>query len=199
MKKKFPLFQNHLDLVHNYLSRVLKKGDCAIDATCGNGHDTLFLVEQCLTENEGYILSMDIQRDALQAAEKKISEFFPKEIEKRVTFFHGCHSNFPITLIKNPIKAIVYNLGYLPGGDKSITTHANTTIQSIEAACDLIDNNGIISITCYPGHPEGLIEEELILNYISKLSSFDWNCCYHQWPNRRKSPSLVLLQKCNSH
>jgi hypothetical protein len=112
-----------------------------------------------------------------------------------VHFYESCHSKFPDEILPNSVKLIVYNLGYLPGGDKKLTTIANTTLQSIEKAHRLIQDGGMISITCYPGHPAGKEEESEIVRFSSTLDSQIWSCCHHRWTNRNNAPSLLLIQK----
>lgn len=90
---------------------------------------------------------------------------------------------------------IVYNLGYLPGGDKTITTESSTTLESLQAAFPLIMPGGAISIACYPGHPSGKTEEENVMTFASSLDPQVWSCCHHRWLNRRNAPSLILIQR----
>ncbi len=92
-------------------------------------------------------------------------------------------------------KLIIYNLGYLPRGDKTITTKVDTTIASLKSALPLIKPGGAVSVTCYPGHPEGAIEEKEIRLWSKQLPPEIWNICFHRFPNRKQSPSLFLLQK----
>ena len=194
MKKSFPLFQSHLDLAHTYWKRILNPGDCAIDATCGNGYDTLFIAQSVLRDDIGKVIAIDKQSQAIESARLLLSTNLEKHLIDQIDFVHGCHESFPDTIIQGSVKLIVYNLGYLPGSDKSIKT-LTTTIQSLKNALPLLCSGGMISITCYPGHAEGKIEEMDILAYAKTLPPQEWNCCYHQWINRSNSPSLLLIQK----
>lgn len=191
----YPLFNKHLDLSKQYFEKLLKVGDIAIDATCGNGHDTYFLASRILTSDSGTLYSLDVQKSALESAKKNLQEKISPSIFDRIHFLEMCHSMFPKEIEANSVKLIVYNLGYLPGGDKAITTTAETTLISIKHSMKLISYSGAISITCYPGHPAGKIEEELILEFVSSLDYKTWNCCHHRFVNREKSPSLLILQK----
>jgi tRNA1(Val) A37 N6-methylase TrmN6 len=191
----YPLFNKHLDLSKQYFEKLLKCGDIAIDATCGNGHDSLFLAMRILTPNAGTLYTFDIQKKALESAKKLLQENISMSSFERIHFLNMSHEKFPEEIAANSVKLIVYNLGYLPGGDKSITTQGETTITSIKHSMDLISTTGAISITCYPGHPAGKIEEELILQFVSTLDYKTWNCCHHRFINREKSPSLLILQK----
>lgn len=189
MKNPFPLFQSHLDLAHRYWTELVQAGDTVIDATCGNGYDTLKLCQLTM----GKIYALDIQREALDSAKKYLSENLP--MNKNLEFHQRCHSSFPESIQPESIKLIVYNLGYLPGGQKTLTTQESTTIQSLNQAIHLIQNGGAISLTCYPGHPAGAIEQKAILEFTSHLSPKEWNCCHHTWPNRNLSPSLLIIQR----
>lgn len=160
---------NHLKRAHAYWKEILEPGDIAIDATCGNGHDTLFL-----SELGARVIAYDIQKEALDAARQKVN----------ATFRHQSHARFEET----EAALIVYNLGYLPGGDKSLTTRVETTLKSVEHALKIATK--AISITCYPGHPEGAREEEALLNFLKDCT---WNVCHHRWITRPKAPSLLWL------
>lgn len=191
MYGKFPLFQSHLDLAHHYWAQIVRAGDCVIDATCGNGHDSLFLAQLDL----GCLWVLDLQEDAIQQTRARLEKELPLDVLGKVQFICGCHSQFPKEIQPESIRLITYNLGYLPGGDKRVTTVAKTTLKSVEAAATLVQAGGAISITCYPGHEEGKEEEQELLSMLSDWSAKDWSICKHQWCNRRNAPSLILIQK----
>ncbi len=193
--KKYPLFHSHLELSHHYWERLLLPGDHAIDATCGNGLDTAFLAT-CLfsTENlTGTLLAIDTQAEAIEATQRRLEETFGNSVVDRVSFLQQCHSTFPASL--PPIKLIVYNLGFLPKGDKALKTQTETTIASLSNALPLIQPGGAISITCYPGHPGGKEEELAVRSFAASLKDGEWSCYFHERLNRRNAPSLLLLQK----
>lgn len=197
MKMPSLSFQPHIQLAHSYWQQSLRPGDSAIDATCGNGHDTVLLCQLALSENSGHVYAYDVQEGALAHTQKRLEEELTAAQLRRVHLIKGCHSDF--TAIPpdnvNPIRLIVYNLGYLPGGDKTHTTVVETTVQSIQNACELLAPNGLISITCYPGHPAGATEECALVELASALPRSCWSCCHHRWINRQRAPSLLLLQK----
>lgn len=186
MSRNFPVFNSHLDLAHHYWERFLRPGDWAIDATCGNGHDTLKLAQ---TKEIGGVIGIDIQPEALQSTQTLLGE------RSNVHLYCQSHADFPPLASLRPIRLIVYNLGYLPGGNKQMTTLTPTTLESVRKALQLVVPGGAVSIVCYPGHPEGLVEEKALLGEISGLSPQDWNVCYHTFPNRVLSPSLLFIQK----
>ena len=194
MRSQFPLFQSHLDLAHRYWKKIVQPGHHVIDATCGNGHDTLHLCEYALGEG-GKVYAFDKLEEAVQKTQQKLSQVLSAQEITHVHFEARCHSTFPDIILPGSIQLIVYNLGYHPGGDKTATTVKETTLNSIQEALLLISPGGAISLTCYPGHPEGALEERELLDFVQTLSPSAWSCCHHAWLNRRQSPSLLLLQR----
>lgn len=195
MRHNYPLFQSHLDVAHNQWKASVCPGDIIIDATCGNGHDSLFLSQLALTPSSGQLFAIDIQGNAITKTRELLQKTLSFNIFERILFIEGCHSSFPAEILPETVKLVTYNLGYLPGGNKTLTTQVETTLQSITKALKLLMAGGIMSITCYPGHEEGKKEEDLLLNYFAKLDPRVWQCTHQRWLNRRKSPSHLLIQK----
>lgn len=195
MFSRFPLFQSHLDLAHDYWGRVVQVGDTVIDATCGNGHDTLFLSRLTLASGKGRLIGLDIQKSAIQKTTELLNENLEQEQIACIELIHGSHETFPVGALPGTVRLIVYNLGYLPGGNKQVTTRVETTLASCKAAQGLLMPGGVISLTCYPGHSEGIMEEEALLAFVATLGAKEWSCCHHRWSNRRSAPSLLLIQR----
>lgn len=195
MYARYPLFHSHLDLAHKQWQLIVRPGDIVIDATCGNGHDSLVLARLALTEESGSLIAIDLQQEAIDAAKERLARELTSAQFSRVEFHIGCHSSFPGHLIPSTVKLAAYNLGYLPGGDKKVTTLSQSTLMSIQNAMELIQDGGLISIACYPGHSAGKVEEGDILNFLEGLDPKGWSACHMRWMNRKNSPSLVLLQK----
>lgn len=194
-RNSFPLFQSHLDLAHEYWKRLLQSGDIAVDATCGNGQDTLALAKMYLTPREGNIYAFDIQERAIASTQLLLADALPEEIRKRIVLTCASHEHFPFSIAPESVRLFVYNLGYLPKGDKSLTTRVESTLSSIQEALKLLACGGAISVTCYPGHTEGAEEEKSLLSFAKTLDARHWSCCHHRWLNRRESPSLLFIQK----
>jgi len=194
MRSQFPLFQSHLDLAHSYWAQIVQQGDRVIDATCGNGKDTLLLAQSALESRAGKVWALDLQVDAISSAQSFLAAILPTEHYERIRFVQCNHTTFPKEIQEKSIKLIVYNLGYLPRGDKKVTTVTATTLQSLEQAIKLLCPGGAISVTCYPGHPEGKLEEAALLHWCRNLSPRHWSVCFHSWLNRQDAPSLILLQ-----
>lgn len=194
MHRHFPIFNSHLDLAHQYWEKLLQKGDWAVDATCGNGHDTLKLAE-ILQEKQGGVIGIDIQQQAIDQTRDLLQSHSLLLQQDHVHLFCQSHIDFPLLAKQYPIRLIVYNLGYLPKGNKQITTIVSSTLASFKMALDLVVPGGAVCITSYSGHEEGNREEQMLLQEATHLSSVDWNVCYHSFPNRTHAPSLFLFQK----
>jgi SAM-dependent methyltransferase len=169
----------HLDQAYFYWKNLLQSDDKVIDATCGNGKDALKLTELV---PQGYVYALDIQESALQ----KAKELIPYS---NISYILQSHTRLP----SGDFKLVVYNLGYLPGGNKDLTTLTATTLESLEKAAQLIIIGGALSITCYPGHPEGALEERAIRGWVGSLDSKNWLIAHHVW--REKSPTLFFIIK----
>jgi SAM-dependent methyltransferase len=187
MHSHFPLFRSHLDLAHQYWEKLLQAGDWAIDATCGNGHDTLKLAEILKNKNGG-VIGIDIQPEAIEKTQHLLGEY-------DVELYCQSHADFPLLAKEKPVRLIVYNLGYLPGGNKAVTTMAESTLTSVRKASALIVPGGAVSITCYQGHAEGAKEQQALLQELAEWPREVWNICHHTFPHRLLAPSLFLIQK----
>ncbi|MBL8818248.1 MAG: FAD-dependent oxidoreductase [Planctomyces sp.] len=145
---------------------VLKPGDTAIDATCGNGHDTLFLAK-AVTQS-GRVLAFDLQKQAIERTSSKLTE---NELES-VTLLNACHSEITKYQPDGSVSVVMFNLGYLPGGDKSCTTIAETTVKAIEGAVRVLKSDGVLLVTSYRGHAGGLAEwlsvDHLLKNFAKQ-------------------------------
>lgn len=194
----FPLFSSHLDFARRFWESLVKKGDIAIDATSGNGHDTLLLSRLALTKNTGTVYSFDNQEEAIVSTRALLKSELEADLISRIHLEKRCHSRFPEEILPETVTLIVYNLGYLPGGNKNKTTLTSTTLESMIRAGELLVNGGVLSVTCYPGHPEGESEQEALLAFALTLSPRKWSCTHHRWCNRERSPSVIFIQKCES-
>lgn len=195
MHRNFALFQSHLDLAHAYWQRLMQEGDWAIDATCGAGNDTLKLAEIVLAKNGGGVIGIDLQEEAILRTQELLTTKLATDIDRLVHLFCQSHVDFPRLATQVPIKLIVYNLGYLPRGDKQVTTQTLSTLQSVQKALELVIPGGAISITCYPGHEEGAREEKALMQFVAELPPAMWSVCHHRFANRLQAPSLIFLQK----
>jgi hypothetical protein len=195
MKSRFSLFQSHLDLAHSYWARLLQPGDYAMDATCGNGHDTLKLAQ--LLNGTGRVWGIDLQKEAIDNTRALLKAQLTDAALNSVSLFEQSHATFPESVSRYPLRLVIYNLGYLPKGDKTVTTMTAITLQSVRLAMDLLLPGGAVSITCYPGHPEGACEDLALQELCRSLSPALWSVCMHTFTNRVASPRLLLIQKAD--
>lgn len=173
----------HIQIAQTFWQQIVRPGDMVIDATAGNGHDSLFLASL-----GAKVSAFDIQPQAIENTARRLGN-------TPITLYTMCHSKMAEVVPANSIKLIVFNLGYLPGSDKSITTQLSTTLTAIQASLELISPGGLVSITCYPGHDEGLVEEEAILSYLRTLDPKNWSISSHTFLNRHRHPHLLMVQK----
>ena len=181
-------------LAGEFIKSVIKPGDIVVDATAGTGQDTLLLAE--CTGSSGCVYAFDIQEEALKIIQDKL---IIKGIESCVTLIHQGHETMKEVLkskgvMNNTVKAIVFNLGYLPGGDHSVATSGTTTLMALEGALELLAPQGIITVCLYPGHSEGLRESEKVLNWCESLEK-PFVAHHFQTLNRKLPPTLVIIQR----
>lgn len=178
-----------LSLHKYFLSAHIKEGDTVADFTMGNGNDTLWL-SNAVGEN-GRVYSFDIQESALTNTRKRLEENGAPE---NYTLILDSHSNLA-NYIEGTIKAGVFNLGYLPGADKSKTTLRETTYLAVTGAMEKLGEDGVLLVAVYPGHEEGALEGEMLYDTLSKYSRFSFCISKFQIINSPTSPYFFLIEK----
>lgn len=174
----------------HFIMEHLKEGDVAVDFTMGNGNDTLFL-SRAVGES-GRVYAFDIQSLALQSTESHLRECGAPENYTLICASHHRVKEF----VKEPIKAGMFNLGYLPrSGMKAVTTMRETTMPAVEAAIDLLLPDGVLIIAIYPGHEEGALEGDMIREYLSGLSKYRICASEFRILNSPTSPYFFLVEK----
>lgn len=156
-------------LARDVMERHLFPGARVIDATMGNGHDTLYLCG--LVGETGRVVAFDVQTQAVENTEKLLLENGMKDRAE----LHLCGHEKMALYVKEPVDAVMFNLGWLPGGDKSVTTHWETTRVAMDAALKLLGKNGVCVVCAYPGHAAGAEELERIREYFSSLRPQEFN------------------------
>ncbi|MFK8014911.1 MAG: class I SAM-dependent methyltransferase [Gammaproteobacteria bacterium] len=149
------------------VAQVLRRGDTAVDATLGNGHDTLFLAGH--VGPEGRVWSFDIQPAALTQARQQLLTL-PRSERGDVTLIEDSHERMLEHLPADQhgrVGAVMFNLGYLPGGDKTLTTTADTTVVALTQATQLLRPGGLLSVIAYVGHPTGREEMTALSTWIA--------------------------------
>ncbi|KAL3508251.1 hypothetical protein ACH5RR_027652 [Cinchona calisaya] len=146
------------EVAHSLWKQLVRKGDVVIDATCGNGHDTLALLNLVAdrTCSGGHVYAMDIQKVALESTSLLLDQSLSPDERKHVELFLMCHSKMEEVVPSGvPVRLVAFNLGYLPGGEKAVVTKSETTLLALEAAKRILATGGLISIVVYVGHPGG--------------------------------------------
>ena len=177
------------------LRRFLLPGDTVIDATMGNGHDTLMLCE--LVGESGCVHAFDVQPQAVENTRIRLTE--AGVIDRAHLHLDG-HQNMK-QYIEGRVQAVMFNLGWLPGGDKSVTTLWMTTQIAVESALQLLEIGGICIICVYPGHEAGDYERCCLTEKLSTIRPQDFNIVHHRFINAGPgAPECYILQKqpsCN--
>lgn len=175
---------------HTLLRSAVQAGDTVVDATMGNGHDTLFLAQQ--VGAQGRVFAFDVQKQALEKTACRLAE---NGAQQQVTLMHSCHSRMAQCLpveCRGAVSAVVFNLGYLPGADKTLTTQRETTLAAVDAALVLLRTGGVLMVVVYPGHAEGRLEGELLEQHLAQLNQDAFQVAKYGFVNLRNSPPHVL-------
>ncbi len=178
---------------HNIIQQYLATGDYAIDATIGNGHDTLFLSRQ--VGIDGRVFGFDIQQQALDSTQSILES---EHISNNTQLFHVSHSKmeqYIPTQFYGKIKVIMFNLGYLPGSDKCLITHADSTLLALNQSISLLAPSGILAITAYPGHQGGDEETGQIKQWCNRLCAKQYTVQIIHSSDKKTAPILFIIRK----
>jgi len=182
---KFRKIINTLDIVDYYIENHLNETDTVIDCTLGNGIDSLKL-KQKIGVN-GLLFGFDIQEEALNKSYKLLEEH---NFNNNITLIHDSHENIDKYVEYEIADLIIYNLGYLPGGNKSIKTNSSSTSISLKKSLKIIKNHGLVLITVYIGHEGGIQEKEAIENILKHLDQKTYNVLKHEFINQINNPPI---------
>ncbi len=185
-----PALRGPVPLSHLFLHNFVRDGNSAVDATCGNGHDTLLLAH--LVGTRGHVWSFDIQRMALEESGRRVAE---AGLESRVTLLQNGHEELALH-VTGPVQIVLFNLGYCPGGDRSVITRPETTGIALEQSLQLLAPGGVVLVTVYPGHSGGGDEQLAVEGWAVGLDPR----VYHSWRMgqtnvKQGAPYLLLVQK----
>lgn len=161
------------------------EGSFCIDATMGNGNDTAWLCQ--LAGKDGRVLAFDIQPQAIEKTRQRLQQ---QSSDCPYELILDSHSNMSRYADADTADCIVFNLGYLPGGDHSIATRAETTIQALEQGLSLLRKNGLMSICIYSGGDSGFEERDAVLAWLKNLDSRQYLVLVTQYYNRPNNPPI---------
>lgn len=182
--------QRVLQYAKTLLSESIDAGDIAIDATAGNGHDTLFLTE--LVGEKGHVYAFDIQQQAIESTENRLKENGVSHLATVILDGHEHISQH----VQQQIGGAIFNLGYLPGANHHVVTKSNTTIEAIEQLLQLLKIGGIIVLVIYHGHEGGKEERDELLKFVSSLPQKYVHVLRYEFLNQKNDPPfIVALEK----
>ncbi len=177
---------------HELLEVVVDTGSTVVDATMGNGNDTLFLAQ--LVGESGKVYGFDVQEQALINTSKRLKEH---GCDKQARLLLQGHETLGDALAPDEtICAAIFNLGYLPKSDKSIVTHEDTTIKALNELIIRLEDKGRIILVLYDGHNEGKIEKSAVLSFVETLPQDIFSVLHYQFINQQNNPpSLIAIEK----
>lgn len=173
------------------VAKHLKPGNLAIDATAGNGHDTVLLARA--VGCEGQVIAFDVQQAAIDATRDRLQE---QGLLPQVSLYQCCHSEMEKLIAPSSAAVVMFNLGYLPGGDHQMTTETDVTRRALHAAALILQAGGLLSVVAYPGHDEGQREAASVTELIMGLAENGWRVArYELCGTRRAAPFLLAATK----
>ncbi|MEH7610516.1 tRNA (mnm(5)s(2)U34)-methyltransferase [Gottfriedia acidiceleris] len=179
-----------LPYARKLLQSTVNEGDLTIDATIGNGHDTVFLAK--LVGETGHVYGFDIQELAIQKTTERINN---ENLNKQVTLFQRSHAEVKKLIpasSQEKLKGAIFNLGYLPGSDKSVVTVPESTISAIEQILEMMAPEGIIVVVIYHGHEGGEIEKDELMNFAQNIPQDLAHVITYRFINQANNPPFIL-------
>ena len=174
-----------LEMAHDFLAQVITQEDIVVDATMGNGYDTLFLARLAKQ-----VYAFDIQEQALEKTSQRLLEAGFTNVE---LILQGHET---VDQYVSEVKAAIFNLGYLPSADKSIITQPQITIEALDKLCQMLVKGGRIAIMIYYGHEGGDIERDAVMDFVSQLPQQEYTATIYRTLNQINNPPfLVMIEK----
>ncbi len=173
---------------HHFIREHVKIGDFCIDATAGNGNDTQLLCE--LVGDTGKVLAFDVQEQAVSNTKERLRT---QGLSNRAEVVLDSHANMESYAKPETVSCIVFNFGYLPGGDHNLSTQAESSIEAIHAGLRLLKKGGIMSLCIYSGGDSGFEEKEAILKELKMLDAKKYLVIESVYYNRPNNPPIPIL------
>lgn len=172
-----------IEFNHRLINEYIKENDISIDMTIGNGNDTLVLVEK-----SKFVYGFDIQDEAINNTNKLLKGYTNYKLIK------DSHLNFT-NYINEEVGVVVFNLGYLPKGNKEIHTKADIVLDTLKKVLGKLRKDGICNLVLYPGHPSGLEEANLISDYLQTLNQKEFDVLKYEFINQINNPPFLISIK----
>lgn len=179
-----------LDFAHHLTVSALDPAGVAIDATVGNGHDTLHLANA--VGPGGRVYGFDIQWRAIRRTRRRLAA---AGVGERVVLHHASHADMLHHLppeIRRRVGAVMFNLGYLPGGDHAITTTPEATLEALQQALPLLRTGGLVTVVLYTGHPGGAGEAQAVTDWAAGLDQATVHVLSYRFINQMNAPPQLL-------
>lgn len=178
------------EYIHHFLENHVKPGDICIDATMGNGNDTYKLCT--LTGDTGKVYAFDIQEQALRNTQQMLKNNKVIHIAELILASHAHMKDY---VSEMQVDCIVFNFGYLPSGDHTLATKAETSIEAILQGLDMLKKGGLMSLCIYSGGDSGFEERDALLDFLKKLDAKKYLVvlsCYYNRPNNPPIPVMIM-------
>ena len=183
MKRRTPITQ----YCHERIEQMIREPILCIDATAGTGKDTAFLAT--LVGEKGRVISMDIQEMAIEQTKKRLAK---EQLSDRVEVVLDSHAHMDRYANEGSVSLIMFNLGYLPGGDHNLSTKAETTIEALEKGLTLLRKGGMISLLIYSGGDSGFEEKNQVLAWLRELPDDKYTVLVEAFYNKPNNPPLPV-------
>ncbi|WP_445344403.1 class I SAM-dependent methyltransferase [Brevibacillus reuszeri] len=189
IERRYVMFPNVLEVARKLIRERVREGETVVDATMGNGNDTLFLAQ--LVKENGKVIAFDIQPLAIEKTKERLErEGVADWVEMKLA------SHEEIEKLEGSAGAIMFNLGYLPGGDKEITTQAASTIRAIQSGLNVLRPGGIMTVMIYWGHAAGEVEKDAVESFCHELSQLEFLVLKYQYINQQnQAPFLLAIER----
>ena len=191
-------FVSVLTMAQQLAARALRPGDAAVDATAGNGVDTRFLAETVGTK--GVVYAFDIKAEAIARARARLEGAAGAKPLGAVQFILADHAEMKRHIpsaLHGRIGAVMFNLGYLPGGSRpDVVTKPDSTLRALASALEMLRRDGVLTAVVYAGHPGGAEEAEAVEGWASGLPPEQYQTLCYRFVNQpRHSPYLLAVCK----
>ncbi|TVY09744.1 tRNA (mnm(5)s(2)U34)-methyltransferase [Paenibacillus cremeus] len=190
-------FISILSFAHKLIEERTYAGDIAVDATAGNGVDTVFLAR--LVGSEGTVHAFDVQRQALDSTAARVDKECPDHGPDAVRLHLRSHAELPQVLSPDEhgrVAAVMFNLGYLPGDDHATITQPESTLSALTASAEALRRGGIITAVLYTGHPGGAEEAEAVEQWAAALPQKEFQVLQYRFFNQKNHPPyLIAIEK----
>ncbi len=172
---------------HRLLTGLIPQGGICIDATAGTGRDSLFLAQQ--VGETGHVISFDIQQTAIEQTRERLEAAGCKERVELVLDSHTHMAQYVTELVD----AILFNFGYLPGGDHAIATKPESSLLAVEQGLTLLKKGGVMSLCVYSGGDTGMEEYDRLTKWAAELSGKEYLVIRNDFYNRKNHPPVIVL------